>query len=455
MAGACGSASSGGADTADSSSLERPARLAFVHDRTDVTKLQWAEPFSVRVSGLTAGQAVTLQAKANVNGALQASRATFAASATGEVDTSSAAPSSGDYDGVDIDGLAWSMRPSSDPLGDLAPFAFRVQALAKDGKELASATLSRFVVRDGVTRTVVSDNGLDGVFYADPTLGKRPCIVAFGGSEGGLTSGDRIASFWASRGYAALGLAYFADKSLPPSLDRIPLEYFERAFAWLDTRKEADATRLAVIGGSRGGELALLLGSTFPRISAVVAQVPSAVSWGAPSFVGDETPSWTYQGNGVPFLPYRFDIPYGHWKTPDGKIALAARPQFEAALHTATPAALEAATFAVEKTNGPILMVGGADDQIWPSCTLGRIAMDRLNATGHASKHADAFVCYPNAGHAVSLLPGSPTLPQVAQEHPITHEFLALGGTLRGLAHGQRDFFGRVDHFLAAALGAK
>jgi hypothetical protein len=45
-----------------------------------------------------------------------------------------------------------------------------------------------------------------------------------------------------------------------------------------------------------------------------------------------------------------------------------------------------------------------------------------------------------------------PTALQTAVVHPLTGELLALGGTPQGIAKAQRDAFGRVDRFLAAAL---
>ena len=68
-----------------------------------------------------------------------------------------------------------------------------------------------------------------------------------------------------------MGIAYFGIDSLPATLGEIPLEYFERALAWLVRQPEVQPGRLAVLGISRGSEMALQLGATFPAIRAVVA----------------------------------------------------------------------------------------------------------------------------------------------------------------------------------------
>ncbi len=124
------------------------------------------------------------------------------------------------------------------------------------------------------------------------------------GSGGGLSEAQ--AALHASRGYAALALAYFRAGHLPETLVRIPLEYFERAIAWLAARPDVDAGRLAVGGTSRGGELCLLLASRYPQFKAVVARVPSAVVYGGIGGAdGHLQPAWTYHGEGIPFVHSR------------------------------------------------------------------------------------------------------------------------------------------------------
>jgi hypothetical protein len=52
---------------------------------------------------------------------------------------------------------------------------------------------------------------------------RRPALLIFGGSEGGL-SGTLIAALLAAHGYPALALAYFNAPGLPATLSDIPLE---------------------------------------------------------------------------------------------------------------------------------------------------------------------------------------------------------------------------------------
>lgn len=104
------------------------------------------------------------------------------------------------------------------------------------------------------------------------------------------------------------------------------------------------------------------------------------------------------------------------------------------------------------KTNGPILMLAGQDDQLWPSCDLAKIAMDRLVASGNDRWFADASICYSDAGHGSTSIPGVPTSLSTAVVHSLTGELLALGGTHQGIAKAQRDSFVKISAFLATAL---
>jgi hypothetical protein len=41
------------------------------------------------------------------------------------------------------------------------------------------------------------------------------------------------------------------------------------------------------------------------------------------------------------------------------------------------------ASIAVENINGPVMLISGVDDQLWPSTRLSKVAMERLRAHDH------------------------------------------------------------------------
>lgn len=450
----CGSSSisSNPTDSGVDAPLPRPALAVLTAPtlaapKTPSTKAFWGDVIVIRATGLLPAATITLRATELFrDGKHYQSWATFTASAAGDVDTSRDTPTEGTWTGVDPDGLTWSMLPIDAPADPIADKSMRID-LEIDGARAARTELARYLLADPIEHVVVNEGGLVGAYYA-PKDGKRhPAILAFGGSEGGLSTGEYDATYYSALGYAVLGVAYFGAEGVPDALQQIPLEYFEKAMTWLDGRPEADATKLAVMGGSRGGELAILLGATYPRIKAVIAQVPSGVVWGAPQFDGSEFASWTLAGKDVPFVPSLFD-PGKTFKDTDGKLLHAYDVTFVDAMKAATPEQIDLATPRVEKTAGPVLMLAGADDRLWAACTLSKPAVDRLKAAGHDKAHGSELLCFPDAGHNVRT-PGAPTFGSHRIQHPISKQWLALGGTPAGVGRANRLADTRIRAVLA------
>src|SRR5262249_41530693 len=210
--------------------------------------------------------------------------------------------------------------------------------------------IERRFLSPALRRTEVRQDNLVATLFCPPGVGPSPAVIVLGGSDGGLREAQ--AALLASHGFVTLALAYFGIDPLPPGLVEIPLEYFGSAVRWLSVQKEVDPQALAVMGWSRGGELALLLGASFPEIRAVVAYVPSGVMWsGVPapgSLREEQSASWTRGGSPLPFM--RFSGGVIDW----GRPPIALTPGFLAALHDAT--AVEQATIPVEQTRGAILL---------------------------------------------------------------------------------------------------
>lgn len=429
-------------------SAEADPRIHFVTGAdTEVTRVFLPEQIHVKLSSFPPASRVTL--RASIPG--YASRADFLTDAAGSLDTASQSPLDGTYRGADADGLFWSMVATAAPPASPGDDSDVTVDAAVEGEVVVSATLTRRAVADGLVETAVDEAGLVGVFVTPAAPGPHPALLIFGGSEGGLEYGLRYARHYASLGYSCLGVAYFDAAGLPPYLESLPLEYFGKALSWMKARPEVRADAIGVLGASRGGELALLLGATFPEIKAVIASVPSGVVWSGwnPEHPWKQASSWTLAGQQIAYVPDTDALPL--WTMDEvGRTVEHGTPMFDAALDAASPEKLDAATTRVEKVNGPVLMLAAGDDQVWPSCRLADLAMKRLTATGHAAKFADEQVCYPDAGHLL----GSPGLPTTdpALLRSDRQIWIALGGTPAGIAHAQRDAFERKRAFLAREL---
>ncbi len=254
-----------------------------------VDAVHYQTQVSVEVSGVTAGATVRIEASMES----WSSFAEFEASDDGTVSTRRDRPARGSYDEADPDGLFWSMTSATGEFASSADVAFRVVV---DGEERATATLLRPTEIDGATFVNPVGASFLGTLVVPEAETPPPVILAFGGSEGGGSGGLSYAQELVPQGYAVLALAYFGLPGLPEELDRVPLEYFDEAVSWLQTRSEVDATRWGLAGGSRGGELALLLSARYPDAQVVIADVPSGYVWGG---LGSGA-AWTREGSPVP-----------------------------------------------------------------------------------------------------------------------------------------------------------
>jgi hypothetical protein len=314
------------------------------------------EPVGLVVAGARPGSEVAVRATVEGAGAVHQARATFDADQAGVVDTARQASRAGSYTGVDPFGLWWSgqpVGPSRRPPS--APLTARVQA-ATAGR-MAEAVLERHWLTLGATATPVREPGVWGLFARPAGDGPFPGVVCFGGSSGGLAAAAAWAPVLASHGFATLAIAYFGVPGLPGALVGIEVEVVERAAAWLLGRPDVRGGRVAVVGMSRGSELALLAGTLLDRVGAVVAFAPSGVSWSGYGPGGPvDAPAWSFRGAPIPYLGGDATPPPG-FRTA-GPITL--RPLFERALQDAD--AVRAAEIPVERAAGPILLVSGEAD---------------------------------------------------------------------------------------------
>jgi dienelactone hydrolase len=202
--------------------------------------------------------------------------------------------------------------------------------------------------------------------------------------------------------------------------------------------------RLAVMGLSRGGELALLLGSRFRDIDRVVAYVASGVIHGEPLEPGDTRAASAWSENGAP-LPYlqQDNTTDDASAVDDERAPVDGSPRYLSQLRDAR--AVERSTIPVERINGPVMLVSGKDDRVWPSSELSEITMRRLMQ--HRHRFPFVHLSYESAGHRF-YPPYVPTT-IVAIKHPVNGVEYALGGTPEGNAAAAEDSWPKVLAFLA------
>ncbi|MGB8591015.1 MAG: acyl-CoA thioester hydrolase/BAAT C-terminal domain-containing protein [Candidatus Acidiferrales bacterium] len=451
----------------------------------------------IRVRGAAAGERVRLAAWTMDDAARRwDSRAEFVARGDGSVDLAEDASRAGTYRGVDAMGLFWSLALNPGDAGqhdqylkrELTPCEITFEASSPGVRSIARARLERQYVPPGTIVRAVEEDRLAGLLFLPPRSANEddahrfPAVITLGGSGGGLDW--EMAAALSAHGYAGFALPYFGFDPLPSSLNSIPLEYFERAIAWLCRQPEIDAGRLAVHGISRGGELALLLATKIPLLRAVVGVVPGNVVWqgtGAPPADssgssapdgGEGTPaarrgegaavgkaagtqprnglrsSWTYRGAPLPFVPYalkRFRL----WTAV--RVITMRKPVRFARLHRDSLKqrdAVERAAIPVEEIRAPILLVSSEDDQVWPSEEMSGAIEERLAACrfGYEFKH----LRNPGAGHMLRL-PHTPAT-TLASKLPNFGLRIAFGGTPAATARARVSAWRETLEFLRRNL---
>ena len=286
------------------------------------------------------------------------------------------------------------------------------------------------LVAPGAGGTRINAPGLTGNFYPGSGSDLRPAILLLGGSEGGLGSSvDREAQLLAKQGFAVLALAYYRLPGQPEKLELVPIESFTRALDWLKTQPGVDPARLAIMGTSKGAEAALLVASRRPDVRAVVAAVPSHVVWQGFdwSFAPVDSSSWSAGAKPVPFLPI---ITVG-WSGDVYGPALATAGQHPDA---AIP---------VERIKGPVLLLCGEEDSLWPSCPMARAAKARRDQRGGGA--GTVLLAYKDAGHfGVG--------PPLTKGKEVPRMITMFGGSKEGNVAARADGWPRTIAFLQTAL---
>tara|TARA_R110002072_G_scaffold36301_7_gene107065 strand:- start:6546 stop:7448 length:903 start_codon:yes stop_codon:yes gene_type:complete len=206
----------------------------------------------------------------------------------------------------------------------------------------------------------------------------QPLVVGLGGADGGNgwagPHGAKQRKLLQENGYAFLSIAYFGSENTPKFLDRIAIEGVHKAVIEAAQDPRINGNCISVIGVSRGGELALLLGSYYQEYKSVVGIVPGSSVFPA---LNDAmtTPGFSHNRQSLPFVP----VP---WSVTFDLLSGNLRGAFEKMMQNTE--AMEIAAIKVENISGPVLLISGTEDEQWPSMEMSEIIMERLTANNFA-----------------------------------------------------------------------
>lgn len=224
-----------------------------------------------------------------------------------------------------------------------------------------------------------------GELYESST-GNRPLLL-LGGSEGGIPwHGHREPIRELSRrGFTVLALPYFRYQELPSNLIGIPLEYFDSAIAWLKEESKRDC--VGIVGGSKGAEAALLVAARNDPVCVVGAMSPSAyVFQGIRLSSGpSDTPrsSWSVEGSELPFAAFVDNE--NRRRAISNRQELRFIDVYRDAVRD--PLVRKRARIPVERINGPVVLLSGRNDVLWPSTEMGSVIIDALRAHPFQAEH--------------------------------------------------------------------
>ena len=232
-----------------------------------------------------------------------------------------------------------------------------------------------------------SENIPDSKYFPPTGEPKNIALLLLGGSEGGLPDYYDTDGLTAL-GYPCLIVGYFKTQNTPDHLEMIPLEYFEQVIASFKAKPQVQNKKIIVWGGSKGGELALLLASRYKEIQGVIAAVPGCVVFQG---IGGPSSSWSFKGNPLPFVPY---APYDYSKIVNSEYV----ELYQLSLNQTE--AVKKAAIQVENINGPVLILTGKKDSMWPSSRMGNMIIQRLKE--HNFPFWYKHIAYENAGHTLN-----------------------------------------------------
>lgn len=223
---------------------------------------------------------------------------------------------------------------------------------------------------------------------------KQPLLVGLGGSEGGNAWASEhwknTRETFIAKGYAFLALGYFGATGTPDTLNKIAIEDIYYAIREACKSPNVNKNRIAIIGGSRGADLALLIASYYPDINCVIGIVPSHVTFPGHT-MHFTTSSWTYKGAELPFVPVNYEaIPF--------LMKRDLRGAFEAMLQNKE--AEEKACINVENIHGAVLLMSATKDEIAPTTPMCEKMIARMNAQHFRYPHEHIAI---EGSHAAPL----------------------------------------------------
>ncbi|MEM1391520.1 MAG: acyl-CoA thioesterase/bile acid-CoA:amino acid N-acyltransferase family protein [Pseudomonadota bacterium] len=329
------------------------------------------------------------------------STARFVVDESGRVDLNSTPSIGGSYEGIDANGLLWSMQPVNDE--SVSPDdTVELEAII-DGNTVASASFDLQMEPTGFTLQDVPS--LPGSYFAPyPAPGDHPVIILIGGADSLKVNRETLMPQLVSQGYSVFHFATYeiiygrskpTVEGLPTTYVDIPLDQLQLVYDWLAQQDGVDEDRIGLHGFSRNGAYVLLAATRFSWVKAVAAIAPSDVVWEGwgNGVTQGVTSSYSWQGEPLPFVPYS-----DTWLRETSKFGRGGRGRLRTPMDEgrwANPDRVLAARIPVETYAGPLLAAGGEQDDLWSAGHMVQNVAERRAENGLSTE----LLVFPDAGH--------------------------------------------------------
>ena len=120
-------------------------------------------------------------------------------------------------------------------------------------------------------RCTLEKDGFEGIYFPG-TKSPEKAIIAAGGASCNEKTSISMSRFLRNAGYNVLVLGFYYWKGLPKDLVSIPVDYVEKAIAWL--KKEKGVKGVGMTAASTGAGYTLLAASLIPEIGCIIPVVP-------------------------------------------------------------------------------------------------------------------------------------------------------------------------------------
>lgn len=241
------------------------------------------------------------------------------------------------------------------------------------------------IMEENRTFTLAEDGFVGKLFCPKKDEFLDKALVFFTGSDGSFELACLGGQFFANHELTTLSIAYFKQPGLPQTLANIPIETVEKAARWL---KNAGYAKIGVWGISMGAELALLAGAYMPELlSCVIAASPICVISQGLGVKNAFLPcsAFTWRGKDLPYAPYPFP------KITLRRMLRSWRRYGDFGYRFCYEKLVEAppaqSVIPAQKIHGPILLISGKLDSMWPAYESGEYLMQRLNSAQFAYPH--------------------------------------------------------------------